>query len=63
MSKQTKEYLNHLKLIQAYEDYISLISEELQELASNMFVKGWSSTRVEKGEKMRELIKSLKNAS
>jgi len=47
-------------LIDAYEEYIKLLGEELEELAIFAYIHGWESTRVKQGEELRNKIKELK---
>jgi hypothetical protein len=49
------------ELEKAYEDYIQLLTDELNEVVVMMSVHGWKSTRAEQGKKARELIKRLKD--
>jgi hypothetical protein len=48
-------------LIKAYEDYILLLGEELNEVVSIAYMKGWKSKRVEQGKILREKIENEKN--
>jgi hypothetical protein len=48
------------ELVDALEDYIKLLGEELSELAGFAMVHGWKSKRVEQGAVMRENIMKLK---
>jgi hypothetical protein len=50
------------ELIKAYEDYIKLLDEELNELVGVAYVHGWRSSRAEQGKKLREeIIKAKQN--
>lgn len=48
------------ELIQAYEDYIELLANEVEELVLQVGVKGWKSNRDTVGIAMRDKILSLK---
>ena len=48
------------ELIEAYEAYITLLGEELQDLVPFSRSHGWRSSRVELGEKARERIQEAK---
>jgi hypothetical protein len=48
------------RLINAYEEYISLLTDELHELAELASVHGWNSSRYELGNEMRKKIINLK---
>ena len=47
------------KLIWAFKEYIYMLGEEMNELASFAYTHGWRSTRYEQGKKMREKILKL----
>lgn len=48
------------ELIQAYEDYIKMLGDEIGELACWATTHGWQSSRIEEGKRMRERIKNIK---
>ena len=50
-----------LPIIEALNDYISLLGEELDETAQIAAVHGWQSKRIEQGEKLRAKLKNLGN--
>lgn len=47
-------------IFQAQEEYIRLLTDELNEVASMMFVHGWKSKRVEKGIEAIQKIEEAK---
>lgn len=47
-------------LIQAYEEFIKILGDEIDELAPMAFNHGWRSSRVEEGKKAREKIRLIK---
>lgn len=49
-----------LPLVEALEQYIKVLGEELDELVSMDATHGWKSSRVEIGEQMRNRITELK---
>jgi hypothetical protein len=49
-------------IISAYDDYIKVLSDEIQSSASYLAVHGWKSTRVEAGRLARERIERCKKA-
>lgn len=49
-----------VRLIKAYESYIELLSEELNEVVPIASIHGWRSVRYEKGEVLRNEIESIK---
>lgn len=49
-----------VKLIKAYENYIDLLTDELNEVVSMAAIHGWKSDRAEKGEAARIEIETLK---
>lgn len=49
-----------MKIIEKYEEYIELLGEEIKELAGFAFTHGWESSRVEKGQNLRQEINELK---
>lgn len=49
-----------LPLVEALEQYIGVLVEELDELASMVATHGWKSSRVEIGEQLRNRITELK---
>lgn len=52
---------NSLKsLIEAYDNYLKLLGEELDELAMMAIMHGWGSKRVEQGKILREKIEKIK---
>lgn len=58
---------NHKAEIQAYKDvialkdeYIQLLTDELSDMAGMAYVHGWRSTRVEKGQELRDKISQFK---
>jgi hypothetical protein len=53
---------NLKELVQKQDKYISLLGEELDELASLATIHGWRSSRVSEGEKLRLEIESLKES-
>lgn len=46
-------------LVKAYEEYIKLLGEEIDELCNIAFTTGWESTRYSQGEKCRKRINFL----
>ena len=48
-----------VKLEKAYQDYIALLCDELDDLVSMATVHGWKSTRYERGLELRAEIKQL----
>lgn len=67
-SEDYKQLVNDYKssilsmvLIQAYENYIELLVDEIDELASIGRAHGWKSTRVKEGDAQRERISKLKS--
>lgn len=50
---------SYKELLQAYESYIQLLSAELNEIVPLAIAHRWQSSRVEQGEKARELISSI----
>ena len=44
------------ELVQALEEYITLLGKELDEVIPMAAVHGWKSTRFEEGKKLRALI-------
>ena len=48
------------ELIKKQDEYIKLLCDELDEIASIASVHHWKSGRVEQGEKLRQEIKELK---
>ena len=46
--------------IQAYDEFIKILGDEIDELAPMAFNHGWRSSRIEEGKKAREKIKQLK---
>ena len=59
--RRNEVYIDQLEaekkeLIEAYEDYLNLIGEELSELMPIASVHGWKSTRHKEGKKMRKII-------
>jgi hypothetical protein len=48
------------ELVEAYEEYIKLIGDEIQDLAGLAIAHGYNSTRGEAGKKCREKIANLK---
>lgn len=51
-----------LPLIEALNDYIKLLGEELDETAGIAAAHGWQSKRIEQGERLRAKLKDLGNA-
>jgi hypothetical protein len=47
-------------LIKAYEDYIKMLGEEIDDLVGLAYVHGWRSERIEAGKQCRERIVELK---
>lgn len=47
-------------LIKAYDEYITLLDEELKEIIPLAYNHGWRSSRYEKGEEARKKIELLK---
>ena len=43
-------------VIQAQEEYIKFLEDELKEVVAIAALHGWKSTRVEEGERLRKLI-------
>ena len=59
--KVEKEEIKRLKeIISTQDDYVKLLTEELDELAIFASVHGWKSTRYGQGKKLREKIIQLK---
>lgn len=63
----TSERLKHKAEIQAYrevialkDEYIQLLVDELNDMAGAAYVHGWRSTRVEKGQELRDKISKIK---
>lgn len=48
------------ELIKYYEDYIKLLSDEIDDLVSIAAVHRWSSDRVDEGERLRNKIRKQK---
>lgn len=48
-------------VIDAYKEYVQLLTDELSELAGVAAVHGWKSTRHEKGVELRNKIESIQN--
>lgn len=48
------------ELIEAYEEYIKLLGDELSDVVSLAYIHGWRSTRYESGKTCREKIDILK---
>jgi len=48
------------ELIDALDEYIALLGDELNEMAGFMHVHGWQSHRVEQGIELREKIDRLR---
>lgn len=51
--------LNASAIIEAQQEYIQLLSDELTELAGMAAVHGWKSTRYQKGAELRDKISQL----
>ena len=49
-------------LLEAQEEYIKLLTEELGELSIMASVHGWKSSRYEQGQALRDKIDMLKKA-
>jgi len=49
------------QLIEAYDEYIKLLTEELNSIVSFASVHGWKTSNYEAGVKCREKIAKLKN--
>ncbi len=49
-----------MTLIEAYEEYVKLLTDEITELAGAAYVHGWRSSRFEKGAELRAKIEELK---
>ena len=49
-------------IISAYDDYIKVLSDEIQSSASYLAIHGWKSTRVEAGRLARERVERCKKA-
>ena len=47
-------------LIKAYDDYIKMLGEEIDDLVGMAYVHGWRSERIEAGRECRQKIKDLK---
>ena len=47
------------KLVEAHEEYEALLVQELHELVGLAYVHGWSSSRAQAGDAVREKIRSL----
>jgi hypothetical protein len=47
-------------IIQAYEEYLKILGDEIDELAPLAIAHGWKSSRFEEGEKARKKIKQIK---
>ena len=56
-----KKIENLKKLIEAKNEYIKLMSEELNELAVLASNRGWKSSRYEAGKAIREKISQLES--
>ena len=54
------DVVRSLPLVEALEQYIGVLGEELDELASVAIARGWKSSRVEVGEQLRNRIAELK---
>lgn len=54
------DVMRSLPLVEALEQYIGVLGEELDELASMATTHGWKSSRVEIGEQLRNRIAELK---
>ena len=50
---------NKIALIKKQQEYIQLLTDELNEIATSVAQHGWKSTRVEDGERLRAEIKAL----
>lgn len=48
------------KIFGLYDNYISLLSEEIESMSGIALVHGWKSTRIKQGEYYRKQIESLK---
>jgi hypothetical protein len=48
------------RVCEVYDRYIALLAEELNDTAVLAMVHGWTSSRIEQGEKLRAEIKALK---
>ena len=50
------------ELINAYEEYIKLLTDELDDLVGLAVSHGWKSHRYEEGKRLRELIEDKKKS-
>lgn len=58
--KDKKPKYTDTDLIEKLEEYIVLLGEEIDSMTVLASIHGWSSSRVEKGEKLRHQIKLIK---
>lgn len=49
------------ELIKKQQEYIQLLSDELDEVVEFVYLRGWRSQRIEAGIKIREEIEKLQN--
>lgn len=60
-ASDTKRIVKYTELIEAQEEYIDLLLNELEETASIAHNHGWRSHLVDEGERVREKINKLKS--
>ena len=48
------------EIIKLYEEFVELLTDELNETVGIAVVHGWKSTRVNKGKVLRDKMKTLK---
>jgi len=59
--KHRGEIINKMiDLLELYDEYTTLLSDEIEELASTASVRGWKSKRTEHGAALREKISLTK---
>lgn len=59
MTREEKTQLL-VELIKAYEDYINLLSDELNDCVPIAHVHGWRSSRADQGQAARDKIENIK---
>jgi len=50
------------QLVEAYDDYLKLLGDEINDMTSIMMVHGWKSHRYEEGVLLREKIQTIKHS-
>ena len=50
------------ELIQAYDNYINILGEEINELVNYSQNEHWTSSRIEQGQEARDQINQIKKA-